>query len=733
MKEIIKPVFSCGSSTVAGTTTFFCLTKEIQLNIDEDLLIHLRVLCDGFNNIDFIINHLPYSKRKINSAIQVLLEYGILVDSSSALIHFQELEKNPQLFGPYLNSDEVENYSIGARKRHEEFSGILTRYSPDNFNSEFGSILKKRISVRKFKEIPISLQSLVNMIWTAYGASSLVAQNSEEVAPFRKTVPSAGALYPLNIYLALNLNVEHLKRGFYRAHFDNDGSIIFERLDGDYKKIELSLIDPIVGWNSMGTLIIAGSYELAAKKYGSRAVRYTILEAGHVAQNFHLGAVSENIQTVEVGGFYDNLLKESFGMPDDFNPITSIIFGAKDELSELDPASDFEIQWVPSFAGNYQSDLFIATARFKNDKDGLWSTGRALNSKDAFIKAISEAREWRASSFVSDTFKSTYSSLTNAVDPRIMASYRAKQFSKGDFPFKKFDELIEYDWATGHDLISGKRMSILADFIFFPFKHKFQYFFGNTSGTAAYFNKDGAIQNAVLEIIERDAFMIHHLIKPEVKKVRQDSLPEDILKRIRKLEKEGFVVSVYDYTLDLTPVVFCHIISDEYTFSTCSACADFDIAKALDHALMESETSVLHRLRFSYNKTIRPQDVSSPEDHALLYSQKGFYKKSKPNVSGEIDFNKLGADVSKNWEELLQCFKMKGYNVIIHTMKTDPRTAEHDEEHFIVRALVPGLIPLTFGYNSEPYGLPRIYEMGSRLLGKTITFSDLNRMPHPYN
>lgn len=65
-----------------------------------------------------------------------------------------------------------------------------------------------------------------------------------------------------------------------------------------------SFVDPLTPENSHGVVVISGSFRTNGRKYGNRSLLYTILEAGHIAQNVHLAAHDSQVATVEVGGFY---------------------------------------------------------------------------------------------------------------------------------------------------------------------------------------------------------------------------------------------------------------------------------------------------------------------------------------------------------------------------------------------------------------------------------------------
>ena len=96
---------------------------------------------------------------------------------------------------------------------------------------------------------------------------------------------------------------------------------------------------------------------------------------------------------------------------------------------------------------------------------------------------------------------------------------------------------------------------------------------------------------------------LNRLIMPSV---CNRTLPEDIQRRLRALNRAGFKTVVKDLTLDLAPVAFVFAQNQRLTFTTCAGCCDFNYAIALDHALMEVEAAAYCRLVNSSAKPINP-------------------------------------------------------------------------------------------------------------------------------
>ena len=171
--------------------------------------------------------------------------------------------------------------------------------------------LFNRRSVREFKSDPLSLQQVNQLLWAAQGITD--ARNG-----FR-TAPSAGALYPLQLYLAAG-NVTGLPAGVYQYLPENKEIVL--HLDQDVRSA-LSRAALEQDWMSCAAiyLIIAAKYEKTMHRYGQRGRRYVDMEAGHVAQNIHLQASALDLGTVVVGAFNDEQVQGILKLPPGEQPV----------------------------------------------------------------------------------------------------------------------------------------------------------------------------------------------------------------------------------------------------------------------------------------------------------------------------------------------------------------------------------------------------------------------------
>jgi SagB-type dehydrogenase family enzyme len=176
--------------------------------------------------------------------------------------------------------------------------------------------LSERRSVREFRDTPLRLEELAQLVWAAQGR---VTQSGH------RTAPSAGALYPLELLVVAG-NVQDLAAGVYRYQPSLHG--LAPLAEGDRRK---QLVEAARGQHWIGEapaiLVIAGVERRTTGKYGARGVRYVHLEAGHAAQNVLLQAVALGLGATVVGAFSDAEVKTAAALRDDEQPLYLIPVG----------------------------------------------------------------------------------------------------------------------------------------------------------------------------------------------------------------------------------------------------------------------------------------------------------------------------------------------------------------------------------------------------------------------
>ncbi|MGC9332587.1 MAG: SagB/ThcOx family dehydrogenase [Anaerolineae bacterium] len=171
--------------------------------------------------------------------------------------------------------------------------------------------LAERRSVRSFSDQTLTPSEIGQLLWAAQGVTSPQGY---------RTAPSAGALYPLEIYAVT-------AEGVY--HYQPQGHLLAVHSGGDRRQAlyEAALRqDPVR--EAPAIFVITTIYARTAEKYGAeRSPRYVHMEAGHAAQNLLLQTVALGLGGVPIGAFHDERIQEALGLPEDEEPLYLIPVG----------------------------------------------------------------------------------------------------------------------------------------------------------------------------------------------------------------------------------------------------------------------------------------------------------------------------------------------------------------------------------------------------------------------
>lgn len=693
---------------------------EVTINAPSALMTKIVALSNGELTKSEIIEKLSveWDYENIFNLINELLELRVLIDAKYMCEEMWQHATNPSHSARAISDEQATILAETAWMRQKSLTAS-TYYQKSEF--DFGKLLEDRCSIRDFSDVPIELESIVDMLWSGYG----------ECKDRRRTVPSAGGLYPVVLYLALMKGCGELTSGVYQICFDEMGSVGFLSISIDVGKFQRAFMDPIMVERAQGAVVIAGSLQVTAEKYGNRSMLYVPLEVGHIAQNIHLAAYAHKLATVEIGGFAEDILSKATGMSDGFLPMTTILFGHPAEVISED--SDLmEITWALPAAKSYHAPFAIAQARVSAEINDDWAYGRDVSPSMALVKAISEAKEWAACGCVPDKLLSVpFKDVPNAVDPRTVVSFDKSQYNLPNFPLIPFSEEMAYEWVEGRDEITGESKHMFADLVYFPyFPDTPPYVFCNSSGVAAHPQQQQAIESSALELIERDSFMIAYLTGLSFPSILLSSLPGNLQQRIVALEQEGFIVTIKNHTLDFAPVATVFVQSESLAYTNCASCSRFDIEAAIDHALMEVEASVLARLQNGPAPFLKPTEVHMPLHHGALYEHRKYFHRADFMLDGDTCTLKECSVEINNWSKLIDKLRSLDMSLITVPLVLSKEYGGSDNLS-IVRSTIPGLIPMTFGHRLEPGGMKRLYDK-AKVKGKKLTYGNIRKFPHPF-
>lgn len=193
-----------------------------------------------------------------------------------------------------------------------ELESDIIKLPPPRQDSEVSveRALRERRSIREFGDAPITLEQLSQLLWAAQGTTSRQG--------FR-TAPSAGALYPLELYVLAG-NVDGLPAGLFRYR-PRDHSLLSVASDDRRKKMQRAALgQEWVGHNAV-LIVFCSVDSRTTAKYGRRGVRYIHIEVGHAAQNIMLQVQALGLGSAVVGAFDDDSVAKILELPENERPL----------------------------------------------------------------------------------------------------------------------------------------------------------------------------------------------------------------------------------------------------------------------------------------------------------------------------------------------------------------------------------------------------------------------------
>ncbi len=180
--------------------------------------------------------------------------------------------------------------------------------------------LKQRRTVRHFASRPLELSQISQLLWSGQGVSDPRGL---------RTAPSAGATYPLEVYLVVGeRGVNGLAAGVYRYYPVEH--VLELTLPGD-RRAPVSRVSLHQSWMADAPLmvVIAADYRRCTGRYGERGIRYTHMEVGHAGQNLFLQAEALGLGAGIVGAFDDRGLSQTLKLPLEHEPLVVMPVGYK--------------------------------------------------------------------------------------------------------------------------------------------------------------------------------------------------------------------------------------------------------------------------------------------------------------------------------------------------------------------------------------------------------------------
>lgn len=209
--------------------------------------------------------------------------------------------------GPYisLNSDDwPAEWKTIYYKNYERFPSIALKH--DLKSIDFFELVSRRKTQRDFTQTPFSLDEISTLLKYSCGEARVVDVNENKK---HRTHPSAGARFPIEIYLVIFIGNDDLKPGLYHYNIKSHAlDVLWER------KFSPEDIDGLFTYpwvkNASMAIVMTAVFWRNQNKYGERGYRYILLEAGHIGQNFYLASTALGLKCCALGGTKDEELEK---------------------------------------------------------------------------------------------------------------------------------------------------------------------------------------------------------------------------------------------------------------------------------------------------------------------------------------------------------------------------------------------------------------------------------------
>lgn len=706
--------------------------RTVTVRAPKKLLLDVMAYCDGSRSWANVLAMLrvDWEHAAVDAFMQGLVRDGVIVDAALLWAHWGELAQLPASTAVATTAKEISTLHRTAEKRLLSGQGKWHE-GIQSGRSRLARMLVKRESARTFDDKPVSVECLCSILWAAHGVTRPGVSGN---VAWHRTVASGGNMHSARWFVAVLRDLAEdgmpsraLSAGIYEAQFHKLGGVSLRKRKGKALDVWRCLTDPRV--LRFASALILPVYDVAvpAKKYGNRASLFAMVEAGQALQNAQLMSVELGASGMLRGDTIAQATLDMLGLQNDpshWFVVPAMVLGAQaTQVQVKQQQMENVLKITPNLQLLSHSFAFASRPAPPETHRLFAASGRSDDPQLALRKA--EAEGWERLAWVSlaNHDVACFSDMPGAMDPRELVAYSARQYAQKSFPCVPFSLRRKYLWAKAMDTGSGRTRSVIADCLYGhaalpPRFQKTAFTSASTSGMAAGTSQQEALCRATLELIERDAFVCAWISRRAPKTVRRSSLPQAAGQRITALSLAGFRIVVSDVSTDWVPVVSVFAQSDQLPLTAITAAAHFSAEQALEKALDEIEGRIAHAQHFlssSSGDADPMQQIERYYRHRQTYKHSDFYVEANDTVA----LRTVGRTACRNWEQLQSRIFRDGFNLLAVNMTPEGAAIEQGRVPLhVVRAIVPGLVPIWFQKGLQPEGLPRFTESVGGVMGK---------------
>jgi len=382
------------------------------------------------------------------------------------------------------------------------------------------------------------------------------------------------------------------------------------------------------------------------------------------------------------------------------------------------------------------------------DVSERWTSGKGATEEDAMLGAVGEAMERYCASHVPERQlrRAAAAELVGAVPPSEVPLYSPSQYAREGFPFEPWRADAELLWIRALEFGSDQTVWIPASLAFLAERggqSRDSLCASTSSGLAAGPDLETALRSAVLEVLEREAFLITWLNGLSVPEIDYSAIG-GVADRIRRcFQSWGVDVRAFQLATDMPVSAVAAVAVDQTGYGPTAAMGlgcELDPERALQKAMLEvcEVHEALGRTcrRGSAVRLEAYADVSTPSDHAAFFFRRDhlhelefLLKPSSKMRIEEIPFSP-GQSIREDLQVMRRALNRAGCRFFFRDLTT-PDLLPFPVR--VVRAMITEVQPMHFGYGLERLGGRRLYELPFKLgrTEKPTSEASLNRCPHP--
>ncbi|MDN4075874.1 TOMM precursor leader peptide-binding protein [Fictibacillus terranigra] len=340
-----------------------------------------------------------------------------------------------------------------------------------------------------------------------------------------------------------------------------------------------------------------------------------------------------------------------------------------------------------------------------------------------------------------------------ALHPVKVGVYSKEQYGKRGFPFKPFNPDQSMNWVWGYSFLQERPILVPEFLAYYGLDYGKGFVYENSNGCALGGTLEEAIFYGILEVVERDSFLMTWYAQLQIPRLDPYSANDQELGLMvdRMQAVAGFDLHLFNSTTENgIPSVWAIAKNRKQKGVNiiCAAGAHPDPVRATKGAIHELAGMLMsldEKFEANREKYLRMLDDSSlvrqMEDHSMLYSLpqaedrlQFLLDEARPLRTYEDQFKPKTThdDLTDDLLDILQVFRDLNLEVIV----VDQTTPEIKRNGLsCVKVLIPGMIPMTFGHLfTRVTGLERVLRVPVELgyANQMLTAEQLNPYPHPF-